>query len=148
MLLRSGSRRWAYPAAIYPGPARLARDPRFNGYRRNFLNLFQMNPRLRVPANNAASDAAAMTVYEYSEMALHTPPLAPGLTVLDLVRQAPDRYLGGMKDYGMTGYWAGTYPFHLCQRHGRHLRPGYPCLGQQDHGPDAAKDERGRIPPV
>jgi Mannosylglycerate hydrolase MGH1-like glycoside hydrolase domain len=98
--------------AIYPGPARLAQDPRFNGYRRNFLNMFQLNPRRRVLANNAASDAASMTVYEYAEMALHTPPLARGFTALDLVRQTLDRYLDGMKGYGMVGYWAGTYPYN------------------------------------
>ena len=41
-------------------------------------------------------------------MALHTPPLAPGLTALDMIRQTLDRYLGGMKGYGMQGYGGGT----------------------------------------
>jgi len=89
--------------AIYPGPPELARDPRFDGFRRNWLNIFQLNPRLRVLANHAASDPCAFTVFEYSSLAVRTPPLAPGLTALDLIRQTLDRYLGGMKAYGMAG---------------------------------------------
>ncbi len=90
--------------AIHPGRAELARDPRFDGFRRNWLNVFQLNPRLRVLANHAASDPCAFTVFEYSSMAVETPPLASGLTALDLIRQTLDRYLRGMKAYGMAGY--------------------------------------------
>jgi hypothetical protein len=36
-------------------------------------------------------------------MAVRTPPLAPGLAALDMIRQTLDRYLGGMKAYGMAG---------------------------------------------
>jgi hypothetical protein len=90
--------------AIHPGSPKLEGDPRFDGFRRNWLNIFQLNPRLRVLANHAASDPCAFTVFEYSSMAVHTPPLAPGLTALDLIRQTLGRYLGGMKAYGMTGY--------------------------------------------
>ena len=89
--------------AIYPGPPELARDPRFDGFRRNWLNIFQLNPRLRVLANHAASDPCAFTVFEYSSMAVRTPPLAPGLTALELIRQTLERYFGGMKAYGMAG---------------------------------------------
>ena len=89
--------------AIYPGPPELARDSRFDGFRRNWLNMFQLNPRLRVLANHAASDPCAFTVFEYSSMAVHTPPLAPGLSALDLIRQTLNRYLGGMKAYGIAG---------------------------------------------
>ena len=39
--------------AIYPGPRELANDPRFNGFRRNWLNIFQLSPRHRALANNA-----------------------------------------------------------------------------------------------
>jgi alpha-L-rhamnosidase-like protein len=94
--------------AIYPGGAKVDHDPRFDGFRRNFLNIFQQSPRFRSLANNAASDACAIVAYEYGEVALQTPPLAPGLTALDLLRQTLDRYLGGMKGCGMTGYNAGT----------------------------------------
>lgn len=31
---------------IYPGPVSIANDPRFDGYRRNFLTIFQLNPRV------------------------------------------------------------------------------------------------------
>jgi hypothetical protein len=103
--------------AIYPGPPELAGDPRFDGFRRNWLNMFQLNPRLRVLANHAASDPCAFTVYEYSSVAARTPPLAPGLTALDLIRLTLDRYLNGMKAYGVAGYQADnkydfldTYP--------------------------------------
>ena len=89
--------------AIYPGPPELAGDPRFDGFRRNWLNIFQLNPRLRVLANHAASDPCAFTVFEYSSMAVRTPPLAPGLTALELIRQTLERYFGGMKAYGMAG---------------------------------------------
>jgi len=89
--------------AIHPGPRDLAHHPRFDGFRRNWLNIFQLNPRLRVLANHASSDPCAFTLFEYSSMAGCTPPLAPGLTALDLLRQTLDRYLGGMKAYGMAG---------------------------------------------
>jgi len=88
---------------IHPGPGALARDPRFDGFRRNWLNIFQWNPRLRVLANHASSDPCAFTLFEYSSMAVRTPPLAPGVTALDLVRLTLDRYLSGMKGYGMAG---------------------------------------------
>ena len=90
--------------AIHPGPAELARDPRFDGFRRNWLNIFQLNPRVRALANHAGSDVCAFTLFEYSSVAVRTPPLAPGLTALDLIRQTLDRYLSGMKAYGIVGY--------------------------------------------
>lgn len=73
---------------------------------RHFLNIFQLNPRLRVLANNAASDPVAFTVYKYADLAAAPglPPLADGLTALDLVRDTLDRYLAGMKGYGQLGY--------------------------------------------
>lgn len=89
---------------IFPGPADLAEDPRFDGFRRNWLNIFQLSPHYRALANNAASDVCAFTLFEYSAVAKQTPPLAPGLTALDIVRQTLDRYLQGMKGYGITGY--------------------------------------------
>jgi len=88
---------------IHPGSPALAHDPRFDGFRRNWLNIFQLNPRLRVLANHASSDPCAFTLFEYSSMAAPTPPLAPGLTALDLIRESLDRYLSGMKGYGMAG---------------------------------------------
>ena len=90
--------------AVHPALPKLERDPRFDGFRRNWLNIFQLNPRLRVLANHAASDPCAFTVFEYSSVAARTPPLAPDLTALDLIRQTMDRYLSGMKAYGMAGY--------------------------------------------
>jgi len=90
--------------AIHPGSPELERDTRFDGFRRNWLNIFQLNPRLRVLANHAASDPCAFTVFQYSSVAERTPPLAAGLTALDLIRQTLDRYLSGMKAYGMAGY--------------------------------------------
>lgn len=95
----------------------LKEDPLLDGFRRNWLSIFQWNPRLNVLANNAASDPCAFTVFMYSSMAKHTPPLAPGLTALDLVKQTLNRYLEGMKAYGMAGYsqydtttYLDTYP--------------------------------------
>jgi len=68
------------------------------------LNIFQVNPRLQMLANNASSDAVPFTLFEYSDVALHAPPLAEGLTCLDLVRMTLDRYLTGAKGYGQVGY--------------------------------------------
>ncbi len=89
---------------IYPGPPQLAQDPRFDGYRRDWLDILQLSPRFRALANHAASDVCAFTLFEYSAVAARTPPLAPGLTALDLIRQTLDRYLSGMKAYGLAGY--------------------------------------------
>ena len=89
---------------IYPEVPQIAGDPRFDGFRRDWLNIFQLNPRFRALANHAASDVCADTVFEYAEVAEYTPPFAPRLTALDLVRQTLDRYLGGMKAYGIAGY--------------------------------------------
>ena len=97
--------------AIYPGPRELANDPRFNGFRRNWLNIFQLSPRHRALANNAASDVCAFTLYEYSAVAERTPPLAPGVTALDLIRQTLDRYLGGMAAYGVADPSQPTLPY-------------------------------------
>ncbi len=88
---------------IYPGSPALASDARFDGFRRNWLNIFQISPRLRVLANHAASDPCAFTLYEYSSVAARTPPLAPGVTALDMIHQTLDRYLSGMKAYGVAG---------------------------------------------
>ncbi len=102
---------------IYPVSPKIAGDLRFDGFRRNWLNIFQLNPRRRVLANHAASDPCAFTLFEYSSVAVRTPPLAPGLTALNMIRQTLDRYLGGMKGYGMKGYtnddltdYTDTYP--------------------------------------
>ncbi len=95
--------RWKV-AAIYPPVAAVAGDPRFNGFRRNWLNILQLNPRLRVLANHAGSDTAAFCYYEYADIARYSPPLAEGLGALDLVRQSLDRVLEGMPAYGMLNY--------------------------------------------
>ena len=95
--------RWEV-VAIYPKVAGIEGDPRFDGFRRNWLNIFQINPRLRVLANHAASDTCAFCLYEYADIARHTPPLAENLTALDLIRQSLDRYLAGLPGYGLPGY--------------------------------------------
>lgn len=74
------------------------------GFRRNYINLFQVNPMLQVLANNSCSDPCAFTLFLSSMLALHTPPLAGSLTALDLVRMSIERYLNGMKAYGLVGY--------------------------------------------
>jgi hypothetical protein len=93
---------------LYPKLPRIEMDARFDGFRRGFLNIFQVNPRVQMLANNSSSDPVPFTLYEYSEVALHAPPLAEGLTCLDLVRMTLDRYLAGIKGYGQVGYGAST----------------------------------------
>jgi hypothetical protein len=90
--------------SIWPGPPQLAQDPRFDGFRRDWLDIFQLAPRFRALANHAASDVVPFTTFEYSAIATRTPPLAPGLTANDLIRATLDRYLRGMKGYGQVGY--------------------------------------------
>ena len=92
-------------AAIYPAiPGMAADDPRFDGFRRDFLDIFQQHAEMHVLANHAASDACAFTVYEYADMARYTPELVKGLTALDLIRETLDRYLAGFLGYGIPGY--------------------------------------------
>lgn len=91
-------------AAIYPKLAGIVGDARFDGFRRGYLNILQVNPRLQMLANNSSSDACAFTLFKYAEIARHAPPLADGLSALDLIRMTLDRYLAGMKGYGQVGY--------------------------------------------
>jgi hypothetical protein len=92
-------------AAIFPAiPGMDPADTRFDGFRRDFLDIFQQHAELHVLANHAASDACAFTVYEYADMARYTPELVKGLTALDILRETLDRYLGGFLGYGLPGY--------------------------------------------
>jgi len=91
-------------AAIYPKLRGLEQDARFDGFRRSYLNILQVNPRLQMLANNSSSDPCAFTVFKYSEIARRAPPLVDGLTALDLIRMTVDRYLAGAKGYGQVGY--------------------------------------------
>ncbi len=90
--------------AIYPHAPGIDDDPRYDGYRRDFLNILQLSPRRRALANNAASDACAFTTFTYSMMAVQMPPLAEGLSALDILKQTLDRYVGEMKACGIKGY--------------------------------------------
>ena len=93
--------------AIHPDLPGIAENPLYDGFRRDWLNIFQVNPRLQRLANNASSDACSFTLFEYSNIARHTPPLAEGLTCLDLIRMSLDRYLAGELGYGQVGYAEG-----------------------------------------
>jgi hypothetical protein len=93
--------------SIHPYLAGIEKNPLYDGFRRNFINIFQVNPRLRVLANNSSSDPCALTAYSYAKMAQYTPPLANGLSAMDLVKMTLDRYVSGMKAYGMAGYTDG-----------------------------------------
>ena len=103
--LRASNTRWK-SVAIYPGLPGIEADPRYDGFRRSFLNIFQVNPRVQMLANNASSDPVPFTVYMNALVAAAAPPLAPGLTAMDLVRMTVDRYLAGAKGYGLVGYAA------------------------------------------
>jgi hypothetical protein len=90
--------------SVYPDVPGLKNRSFYDGFRRNFINIFQVNPRLRVLANNSSSDPCAFTLYKSAEVALHTPRLANGLYAMDLVKMTLERYLGGMKAYGLVGF--------------------------------------------
>ncbi len=87
--------------AIYPHVPGIAADPRFDAFRRNWLNALQLNPSLQALANNTASDSCAFCYYEFADIASLTPPLVEGLTALDIVRQTLDRMLAGGLAYGL-----------------------------------------------
>jgi hypothetical protein len=91
---------------VCPPVAGAEHDPRYDGFRRNWLNVLQLNPNRRVLSNNTNSDTCGFCYYEYADIARRTPPLADGLHALDIVRQSLESVLGGMKAYGMPGYGA------------------------------------------
>lgn len=90
--------------AIYPESKKIKHDSRFDGFRRNYINIFQLNPRIQTLANNSASDSCTFCLYLYAEMARKTPELVKGLTAMDLIRDSCDQYFGGMLGYGQVGY--------------------------------------------
>ncbi|HUA65480.1 MAG TPA: hypothetical protein VME24_06510, partial [Alphaproteobacteria bacterium] len=90
--------------SIYPGIPGIDADTRFDGFRRNWLNIFQLSPKWHMLANNAGSDTCGFCYYEYGDIAERTPPLATGLTALEMVRQTLDRIIAGAKTVGMPGY--------------------------------------------
>jgi hypothetical protein len=90
--------------AIYPDLKGIRKDPAFDGFRRGFLNMFQVNPRLQMLANNASSDPCAFTLFKYARVARQAPKLVGNVTALDLVRVTLDQYLSGMRGYGQAGY--------------------------------------------
>lgn len=87
--------------AIFPQLPGMAGDARFDPFRRNWLNALQLNPSLQSLSNNTASDSCAFCYYEFADIAVLTPPLAGGLTALDVVRQTLDRMLAGGFAYGL-----------------------------------------------
>ncbi len=88
--------------AIHPDVRGTEGDPRFDAFRRNWLDVLQLNPELQALANNTASDSCAFCYFEFADIAALTPPLAPGLTALDIVRQTLDRMLAGGMAYGQS----------------------------------------------
>jgi Bacterial alpha-L-rhamnosidase 6 hairpin glycosidase domain len=99
--------RWSV-VTLCPDIAGTKDDARYDGFRRNWLNIFQLNPNRRVLSNNTNSDTCGFCYYEYADIAKDTPPLADNLHALDMIRQSLERVLGGMKTYGMPGY--GDFP--------------------------------------
>jgi hypothetical protein len=100
--------------AIYPDLEFIKNDPRFDGFKRDFINIFQLNPRIMALANNSAATACAFVLYLYSDVAKYTPELMKGFTAMDLIRNTLNRYLGGMKGYGQVGFaesfgWASKF---------------------------------------
>jgi hypothetical protein len=87
--------------SIYPELPGINGDERFDAFRRNWLDGLQVNPSLEALSNNTASDTCAFCYYEYSDIAVLTPPLAEGLTALDIMRQTLDRILAGASAYGL-----------------------------------------------
>jgi len=94
--------------ALHPELPEIGADRRFDAFRRNWLNILQLNPDFRVLSNNVASTPCAFCYYMYADVAAHTPPLADGLRALDIMRQTMDAMLAGKKTYGMPSGEAGS----------------------------------------
>jgi Bacterial alpha-L-rhamnosidase 6 hairpin glycosidase domain len=90
--------------AIHPKISGIDSDPRFDGFRRDWLNIFQINPQRRLLANNSGSDSCGFCYFEYGDIAEDTPPLAGRFTALDMVRQTLDGIISGALVCGMPGY--------------------------------------------
>jgi hypothetical protein len=95
-------------AAIHPELPGIENDRRFDGFRRNFLNLFQVIPRRQMLGTNASSDICPFTLYMFAEAATPCVKLAGDVNTTDLVRITAERYLSGVKGYGQIGYEHGV----------------------------------------
>lgn len=93
--------------AIHPKISGIDADPRFDGFRRDWLNIFQINPQRRLLSNNSGSDSCGYCYFEYADIAMDTPPLAGRFTALEMVRQTLDRIIDGAIVCGMPGYTRG-----------------------------------------
>lgn len=94
--------------AVYPQLPGIANDSRFDPFKRNWLNVLQLNPATRLLSNNTTSTSCAFCYYEYADIAALSPPLAEGLTALDVVRQTLDAILAGAHPYGFPA--PGNFP--------------------------------------
>ncbi|MGH9599020.1 MAG: hypothetical protein ACRD27_04105, partial [Terracidiphilus sp.] len=112
--------------AIYPHVPGIEGDERFNSFRRDWLNILQLNPSYPALANNTASTTCAFCYYEYADIAALTPPLAEGLTALDLVRQTLDRILAGGVAYGLPA--PGNFPAPASDAHPAMLIAAANCV--------------------
>ena len=102
-----GSVDYKFTVACIYAPYAGVEQPKYDGYRRNYLNIFQINPQLQMFANNTCSDPCAFTLYASSMMALKTPTLVGNLTALDLLKMSVEQYLSGTLSYGLVGYYKG-----------------------------------------
>jgi len=91
-------------AAVHPKLPGIEHDARFDGFRRSYLNILQVNPRVQMLANNSSSDPVPFTVFKYSEIARRAPPLVDGPTAHDVIRMTLDCYLAGALGYGQVSY--------------------------------------------
>ncbi len=90
--------------SLYPELPEIKDDPRFEGYRRCWLNILQLSSKHGVLANHAGSDVAGLCYHEYSEIAMLTGALADGVSGPQLLRDSLNCILAGKKTYGMPGY--------------------------------------------
>ena len=91
--------------AIHPELQTGENDPIYDGFRRGFLNIFQINPNSWTLANNASSDPVPFVLHSYAEYARNCPPLPGNLSAVDdLLRPTVERYLDGFLGYGQAGY--------------------------------------------
>lgn len=118
---------------IHPSLRDAEKDPRFDAFRRNWLNILQLNPAPRMLSNNTASDTCGFCFYKYADIAAETPPLAGNLTALDVVRQTLDQVLAGATTYGMPGH--GAFPEVSADTYPSMIIAAYNCTRSKESRP-------------
>jgi len=108
-----------FTPVVLPMPNGYTDKKRWEAARRGWFNLIQQscgasgggNDVIGVWANNVLSDPVSSLLYMLSDATLMVPDLAPGVTMLPILRRSLEYFIDQKTtDYGMVGYTAGGTP--------------------------------------